>query len=770
MSLNNLSEEAKQILTLARQESEQLKHFYIGTEHIFIALTEVENGVTQIALKNMSLKPNIVREMMRKWIGSGDGHQYWEEVLYTPRAKTVLHLAYEEASMNKFGLVEEMHIFLAILKEGQGFPVRLLRKLNISIPGMIQFIEEEGEKVPVHAKKVLIPTKTPLLDEFGKDLTCLAKEGEIDEIIGRKKEMLEVIRTLTRKTKNNPLLIGEAGVGKTAIAEGLALRTISEKPMEFLQNKRVIELNLASLVAGTRLRGEFEERLMGIINEAHDPEIILFIDEIHTIIGSGSAEGAMDASSILKPALARGKIRCVGATTINEYHKYIEKDSALERRFQPITIEEPGTDDTILILEGLRNRYEKHHHVKISDSAINAAVKLSEKYLPDRRLPDKALDLLDEACSRKAVPMLSVYNLAKYEQESMETNTKVTKDDITNVLAEWTGLPVKKLTEKEQDKILHLADILKEKIIGQDEAVEKVSQKVRMAKAGLHDSNRPIGVFLFLGPTGVGKTELAKALSVALFDSEKEMIRLDMSEYMERHNVLRLIGAPPSYIGHDEEGQLTGALRRKPHTIVLLDEIEKAHPAIFDLFLQIFDDGRLTDSKGHTVDATNAIFIMTSNIGSDIYCTDNGFEQAYGVYDEKNKKTDEKDYLIRLRQIFHPEFLNRIDKTIIFKQLGIEDIKKIAHLMLNDLSLLLADKKITLQIDDSVVDFICHMGYNPNNGARELRRVIEQLVSEPLSEKILNREITKGDCAIISANEGTVEVRSVKISDGFKTI
>lgn len=770
MPRNNLSEEAKQILTLAKQESELLKHFYMGTEHIFIALTKVENGVTQIALKNVGFRPKQVRDMIRRWTGTGDGHRYWEGMIYTPRYKTVLQLADKEASESKFGLVEETHLLLAILKEGDGIPVRLFRKLNVSIPGMIRFIEEEGEKVPVLAKRVPVPTKTPLIDEFGKDLTRLAKEGKIREIIGRKKEMLDVIRTLARKTKNNPLLIGEAGVGKTALVEGLAHRIVSGNLTEFLRDKRVIELNLASLVAGTRLRGEFEERLVGVINEASDPEIILFIDEIHTLIGAGSAEGAMDASSILKPALARGDIRCIGATTIDEYRKYIEKDTALERRFQPITIEEPSTDDTTQILNGLRERYESHHHVKINDFAIEAAVKLSAKYLPDRRLPDKALDLLDEACSRKAVPMLSFSIPAKGEQESAETYPEVNSDDIASVLAEWTGLPVKKLTEEEQEKVLHLAETLKERIIGQDEAVEKVSRRIKMAKADLHDLNRPIGVFLFLGPTGVGKTELAKALSVALFDSEQAMIRLDMSEYVEKHNVLRLIGAPPSYIGHDEEGQLTGALRRKPYTVVLLDEIEKAHPDVFDLFLQIFDDGRLTDSKGRTVDARNAVFIMTSNIGSDIYRTDDSFEQVYGVYDGGTKKTDEKEILNRLKWIFHPEFLNRIDEIIIFQQLGVEDIKKIARLMLGDLGTRLADKEIALRIEDSVVELICRTGYDPTNGARSLRRVIERLIIEPLSGKILKREIVTGDSVVISVSGGSIEVNPLKTADGFETI
>lgn len=770
MPRSNMSEEARQIIALARHESELLRHFYIGTEHIFIALTRVENGLTQSALKNVGLRPKQVRDAIRRWTRNSDGHRYWEGIPYTPRAKTVLQLADKEASESESGLVEETHLLLAILKEGEGVPVRLLRKLNVSIPEMIRFIEKEGEGVLVSAKKVPVPTRTPLLDMFGRDLTYLAKEGKLGEVIGRREEILSVIQTLIRKTKNNPLLIGEAGVGKTAIVEGLAQRIVSGNLTELLRDKRVIELSLASLVAGTKYRGEFEERLVGVIGEASDPEIILFIDEIHTLVGTGSAEGAMDASSILKPALARGEIRCIGATTINEYRRYIERDSALERRFQPIMVEEPSAADTIRILDGLKGNYENHHHVEISDSAIKVAAELSARYLPDRRLPDKALDLLDEACSRKAVPMLSVSIPAKGEQKPAKTSLEVTEGDIANVLAEWAGLPVKKLTEEEQEKVLRMDEILKERVIGQDGAVEKVTRRIRMAKAGLHDPNRPIGVFLFLGPTGVGKTELAKTLAVFLFGSEQAIIRLDMSEYVERHNVLRLIGAPPGYIGHDEEGQLTGALRRKPYSVVLLDEVEKAHPDVFDLFLQIFDDGRLTDSKGHTVDAKNAIFIMTSNIGTELYPRDKSYEQAYGVYGMRDKKTDDKEILNRIKGTFRPEFLDRIDETIIFQQLGVEEIKKIARLMLDDLGKRLADTEIVLQIEDRVIEFICRTGYDPASGARSLRRTIERLVIEPLSEKILNGAIRAGDGVIISANDESIEMRPIETGDDFETI
>jgi len=748
MMPDNLSEEAKAIIAFAQRESELFKHFYIGTEHIFIALTKIEGGLTQGVLRHMSLEPKQVRDTIRRWVGLGDGYRYWDGFIFTPRSKEVLRLASEEASKTKFKLVGERELLLGILKEGEGIPARILQMLNVPISEMIKLVEEE--KIPIAAGKVPTTSDTPLLESFGRDMTLLAKEGKIDPVIGREREMLEVIRTLTRKTKSNPLLIGEAGVGKTAIIEGLALRIASGDITEELQGKRLVELNTASLVAGTIYRGQFEERLMGIIKEASNPDIILFIDEIHTLVGAGKGEGGMDASNIFKSALSKGDIRCIGATTVDEYRRYIEKDAAFERRFQPIIVEEPTVYDALLIINGLKKKYEHHHHVKIADSATKAAVELSARYLPDRRLPDKALDLLDEACSRKKALGLSLG--FKGEKEDLE----VTEEDIAIVLAEWTDLPVKKLTEGEQDHLLQMTEILKKRIIGQDEAVEKVSKRIKMARTGLQDPNHPIGVFLFLGPTGVGKTEMTKALSSFLFGSEQAMIRIDMSEYMEAHSVARLIGAPPGYVGYESEGQLTGALRRKPYTVVLLDEIEKAHPEIFNLFLQIFDDGRVTDAKGRVIDAKNAVFVMTSNIGSDIYSKDNSFERAYGAYSGKDK-VNKEEILQRIKAVFRPEFLNRIDEIIIFNPLGTEEIEKIAHIQLNKLSDRLAKKGIILHVKDEMVKLICRKGYDPINGARPLRRTIEHLIAEPLSEKILKGEIREGSEVVVDIHGESVE-------------
>ena len=748
MMPDNLSEEAKAIIAFAQRESELFKHFYIGTEHIFIALTKIEGGLTQGVLRHMSLEPKQVRDTIRRWVGLGDGYRYWDGFIFTPRSKEVLRLASEEASKTKFKLVGERELLLGILKEGEGIPARILQMLNVPISEMIKLVEVE--KIPIAAGKVPTTSDTPLLESFGRDMTLLAKEGKIDPVIGREREMLEVIRTLTRKTKSNPLLIGEAGVGKTAIIEGLALRIASGDITEELQGKRLVELNTASLVAGTIYRGQFEERLMGIIKEASNPDIILFIDEIHTLVGAGKGEGGMDASNIFKSALSKGDIRCIGATTVDEYRRYIEKDAAFERRFQPIIVEEPTVYDALLIINGLKKKYEHHHHVKIADSATKAAVELSARYLPDRRLPDKALDLLDEACSRKKAPGLSLG--LKGEKEDLE----VTEEDIAIVLAEWTDLPVKKLTEGEQDHLLQMTEILKKRIIGQDEAVEKVSKRIKMARTGLQDPNHPIGVFLFLGPTGVGKTEMTKALSSFLFGSEQAMIRIDMSEYMEAHSVARLIGAPPGYVGYESEGQLTGALRRKPYTVVLLDEIEKAHPEIFNLFLQIFDDGRVTDAKGRVIDAKNAVFIMTSNIGSDIYSKDNSFERAYGAYSGKDK-VNKEEILQRIKAVFRPEFLNRIDEIIIFNPLGTEEIEKIAQIQLNKLSDRLAKKGIILHVKDEMVKLICRKGYDPINGARPLRRTIEHLIAEPLSEKILKGEIREGSEVVVDIHGESVE-------------
>lgn len=745
----NLSPEATQILALARQESENLQHSYLGVEHIFIALTKVENGVTQSTLQQLSLDPKQVRDAMRRFAGSSDGHRYWEGIRLTPRCETMLKLAGNEASSKEKALIEEKDLLLGILKEGESIPVRVLQKMGISGPRMIGVAEEE--KVPVAAKKIPYASDTPLLDKFGRDITYLAKEGRIDPVIGRGNEILQLVRTLTRKTKNNPLLIGEAGVGKTAIVEGLALRIAEGKLTKSLRDKRIIELSLASIVAGTKYRGEFEERVVGIVNESKKhPEVILFLDEIHTLVGAGAGEGAMDASNILKPALARGEIRCIGATTISEYRKHIEKDPALERRFQPIMVHEPSVEDTLEILKQLKGRYEQHHQLKIAKSAIEAAVRLSAKYVPDRHLPDKALDALDEACTKVKVPILSMYG----EKEPQIVGAdEVTAEDVAEVISKWTSIPVRQLTIEERERLLHMAEIIERRVIGQDEAAEKVAEVVKMARAGLKAPKHPAGIFLFLGPTGVGKTELAKATAEFLFGSEDDMIRLDMSEFMEKHSISKLIGAPPGYVGYEEEGQLTGKLRRKPYSVVLLDEIEKAHPEIFNLFLQVFDEGRLTDAKGRTVDAKNAIFIMTSNIGTEFYKRGPvGFRGS----DSKERQELKEVVVAQLRKTFRPEFLNRLDEMILFRPLEAEDLSRIAYNLLADLRKRLEERRILFDVEEEALDLICREGYDPMNGARPLARTIERLITKPLGEKIIAGEFASGDKILVGVSDGKI--------------
>jgi ATP-dependent Clp protease ATP-binding subunit ClpC len=743
MQPENLSPEAKQILALAQQESERLKHFYLGVEHIFIVLTKIENGVTQTVFQQLNLNPKQVRDAIRRFSGMGDGNRYWEGVKITPRCEAVLRLASERASRKGNAPIEEKDLFLAILEEGESFPVRLFQKSGVNIPQMALWAEEEKVLVPV--KKIPEVSNTPLLERFGRDITRLAKEGKIDPVIGRGNEVLQLVRTLSRKTKNNPLLLGEAGVGKTAIVEGLALRIAEGKLMASLRDKRIVELSLASVVAGTKYRGEFEERVVGIISESREhPEIILFLDELHTLLGAGAAEGAMDASNILKPALARGEIRCIGATTIAEYRKHIEKDPALERRFQPIMVNEPSIEDTLEILNKLRERYEKYHQVKITESAVEAAVRLSVKYVPDRHLPDKALDALDEACSGVKIPFLSMYG----EKESQITGTgEVTSENVAEVISRWTGIPVQQLTVKERERLVNMVEIIKRRVIGQDKAVTKIAETVKMARSGLKDPRRPTGVFLFLGPTGVGKTELAKATAEFLFGSENEMIRLDMSEFTEKQSVSLLIGAPPGYVGYEEEGQLTGMLRRKPYSVVLLDEIEKAHPEIFDLFLQVFDEGRLTDSKGRTVDAKNAIFIMTSNVGTELYRREPMGFTGIGKREDKDKQ---QEIVAQLKKTFRPEFLNRIDEVVVFRPLEAEDLSRIAANLVNDLRKRLDERGIILDITKEALDLICREGYDPVNGARPLVRAVERLVAKPLSEKIIAGEFVSRDRVLVA--------------------
>jgi len=697
---------------------------------------QAENDAIKDLFKSFELELKSIRRVLRENVGQGN-YTHTEKVIHRSEAcRECFNNA--ETIANKQGSDEVCCLdLIASIMEKPGSHIKeVLKGFNIKAEDIGQAALAKKES-----------TKTPLIDKYGTDLTNLAREKKLDPLIGRRDELLQVIRTLTRKKKSNPLIIGEAGVGKTAIVGGLAQRIADKKVTPSLWNKRVIEFTMGSLVAGTTLRGQFEERLTNLIEELKkNPDVIVFIDEIHTMVGAGSGQGSLDASNILKPALARGDLSCIGATTISEFRKYFEKDAALERRFQPIMVDEPSIEDTILILNGLKERYESHHKVKIADSVIKAAVELSVKYLPDRRLPDKALDLLDEACSRKKVPELSMNG------DIDENFGKVVYEDIVEVVEKWTGIPV--ITkEEEKDKLLKMEDLLKERIIGQESAIKKLSKRIRIARSGLQDPSRPLGIFLFLGSTGVGKTETAKALASFLFGSEEAMIRLDMSEYMEKHSVSKLIGAPPGYIGYDDEGQLTGALRRKPYSIVLLDEIEKAHPEVFNIFLQVFDDGRLTDAKGRTIDAKNAMFIMTSNI----QLSDNVYGIAYGIVGDNELETQkiQKD----LTRVFRPEFVNRIDEIIVFNHLKHDDIQKIAKIMVEKLKGRLSKKGMTLEVDGDVIACISKEGYDENFGARPLRRAIENMLEEPISEKILSGELKPGDLILVKMVEGKLSIK-----------
>jgi len=683
----------------------------------------------------------------RKGAGSFQQHA-GGEMSRSPASRIVFTRAAELSAGSP--IITALHLLAALSDEADSLVIALLKEkgvdsaawqaaaLALSPPSL-------GARDLKAGTQNLKPETRSVLSRYGTDLTQLARDGKIHECIGRRDELLQIVRALKRETKNNPVLIGEAGVGKTAIAEGLAWRIAQGKQDASLPGTRIIQLHVADLVAGTKYRGEFEERLQGILREVSQaPDIILFIDEIHTLVGAGDSSGGnLDAANIMKPALARGQLRCIGATTLTEYRKYIEKDAALERRFQPIKVTEPSPDEALHILQKFYSpRFAEKHGVVIDTAALEAAVRLSARYINHRRLPDKAIDLLDEACTRVAVPILS----AMPEMKPDPAGGVVTAETVAQVVSEKTGIPVGQVAEDERARLIQMADELRVRIIGQDEACEKVAQAVQRARAGLKAPGRPIAVFLFLGPTGVGKTELAKATAAFLFGSDKAMVRLDMSEFMEKHTVSRLVGAPPGYIGHDEEGQLTGAFRRTPHCLVLLDEIEKAHPEVLNLFLQVFDDGRLTDSRGHTVDATNALFIMTSNVGH---------EARVGFRREDNPSTDEA-LLAEVRKMFRPEFLNRLDDIIVFNSLAPEHMKRIAQLMLNDLAERLKERDIGLEVKDAALAWLCERGYDETYGARPLRRVIEQHIENPIAGKILREEIKPGHIIIVDLRDGAL--------------
>jgi ATP-dependent Clp protease ATP-binding subunit ClpC len=805
------TEKAIKVIMLAQEEARRLGHNFVGTEQILLGLIGEGTGVAAKVLKSMGVNLKDARIEVEKIIGRGSGFVA-VEIPFTPRAKRVLELSLEEARQLGHNYIGTEHLLLGLIREGEGVAARVLENLGVDLSKVrTQVIRMLGETAEVSAGGGQGRTKTPTLDEFGSNLTQMAADGKLDPVVGRQKEIERVIQILGRRTKNNPVLIGEPGVGKTAIAEGLAQRIGNGDVPDILEDRRVVTLDIGLLVAGTKYRGEFEERLKKIMDEIRSAgNVILVIDEVHTLIGAGAAEGAIDAANILKPALARGELQCIGATTLDEYRKHIERDAALERRFQPVMVGEPSVDETIEILHGLRDRYEQHHKLKIADEALEAAAKLSDRYISDRFLPDKAIDLIDEAGSRvrlinsqlppaakeldrelrqvlkdkdNAVRSQDFDKAGELRDREMEikaeiraiAQNKVTEDadgddqpvvgeeDIAHIVASWTGVPVSKLTESESEKLLHMEDTLHQRLIGQDEAVKAISRAIRRARVGLKNPNRPIASFVFSGPTGVGKTELAKSLAAYFFGSEESMIRLDMSEFMERHTVSKLIGSPPGYVGYNEGGQLTEAVRRRPYTVVLFDEIEKAHPDVFNMLLQILEDGRLTDAKGRTVDFKNTLLIMTSNIGSKVIEKGGGglgfeFEQdqAESQYNRIRSLVNEE-----LKQYFRPEFLNRLDEIIVFRQLTKDEVKEISDILLKEVFARLTEKNIHLQVTERFKERLVEEGYNPSYGARPLRRAIMRLLEDTLAEEILSGRLGDGDTATVDVDDsGKVTIQS----------
>jgi ATP-dependent Clp protease ATP-binding subunit ClpC len=801
------SERARRVLTSAQEEAQNLNHNYIGTEHILLGLIREEEGVAAKVLMNQGISLSKVRSAVEFIIGRGEKAPVGEIGL-TPRAKRVIELAIDEARHLSHNYIGTEHILLGLLHEGEGVAAGVLDSFGLTIETArteVTNVLSQGTagRTKQPSKSA---TKTPILDQLSVDLTAAAAAGKLDPVIGRQKEIERVIQILSRRTKNNPALIGEPGVGKTAIVEGLAHRVASGDVPETLEDKRIVTLDIASVVAGTKYRGEFEERLKKIVNELKTAKnCVLFIDEFHTIVGAGAAEGAVDAASILKPSLARGELQCIGATTLDDYRKHIERDPALERRFQPVLVEEPSVEQTIDILRGVKERYEEHHKLTISDKAIEMASRLSARYITDRFLPNKAIDVIDEASSRvrigyRVMPdelkekMRELEQVKKEKEEALAnqsydaaaqlrqkeinaeedlkqrkeqwqqgldlTKPEVSEEDIAQVISMWTGVPAVQLTEHETQRLLHMEEALHERVIGQDEAIDTISKAVRRARAGLKDPRHPIGNFIFLGPTGVGKTELAKALAEFMFGSEDAMIRLDMSEYQERHTVSRLVGAPPGYVGYDEGGQLTEAVRRKSYSCILLDEIEKAHPDVFNILLQIFDDGHLTDAKGRRVDFRNCIIIMTSNIGAETIRKSSAIGFASRASEEKVQEREYekmKDKLLEeLKKVFRPEFLNRIDSVMVFHSLTKENIRNIVDLMLKSVIHQLKEKGITMEVTETAKDFLGEKGYDEAFGARPLRRVIQDMVEDKLSDSLLRGQFRTGDTVIVDVEDGEI--------------
>ncbi|MEP7105526.1 MAG: ATP-dependent Clp protease ATP-binding subunit [Chloroflexota bacterium] len=805
------TERAKKVLTLAQEEAERSHHSYIGTEHLLLGLLREGEGLAAKVLNNLGVEIGKVRQTIESVLGRNE-RIIIQQIIPTSRVKKVIEISFEEARRMGHNYVGTEHLLLGLLLEGEGIAAHVLEDLGATLDEVRAEIErllhdstvDDAEPTP---KK---PSKTPLLDQFGRDLTELARKNQLDPVIGREMEIERVIQILSRRTKNNPALIGEPGVGKTAIAEGLAQQIILGNIPESLLNKRVLTLDMGALVAGTKYRGEFEERLKKILDEIRSSrEVVLFIDELHTLVGAGAAEGAIDAANILKPALARGEIQCIGATTLNEYRKYIEKDAALERRFQPVFVDQPTLEETIDILHGVKPLYEKHHRVTITEAAVKSAAVLSDRYVSDRALPDKAIDLIDEASARVRMKLTTTpddlkdlqkdikklqadkedaiahqdYETAasirdkekklkeKYAQKEQtwrdklgETVPEVSEEDIAQIVAAWTGVPVSRLVEEETSRLLRMEEELHKRVVGQEDAIQTVSQAVRRARAGLKDPRRPIGSFIFLGPTGVGKTELARALAEYMFDTEDALIRLDMSEFMERHTTARLVGSPPGYVGYDEGGQLTEAVRRRPYSVILFDEIEKAHPEVFNMLLQILEDGRLSDAKGKVVNFANTLLVMTSNLGlRDINQAQTalGFQASLA---EGETDVDRRHKLMKekideeLKRMFRPEFLNRVDGIITFKPLTREQIREIVDLQLNRLIKHLREQEIEIEVTEPAKDRLGEEGFDKVYGARPLRRVITNRIEDQLSEELLRNRIARGDTVLIEVDPD---------SDGF---
>lgn len=802
------TEKAEKAINFSQDTAMELGHNYVGTEHLLLGLIKEGSGVAARVLQSQNVTEDKVLKEVEELIGRGEATG--EQPLgFTPRTKRVLELSFREARRMGHNYIGTEHLLLGIMKEGESVAVRILMDLGVDTQKLFQeivkMLNEEAPGAGGAPKNNPTYSNTPTLNQFGRDLTEMAKEAKFDPVVGRDKEIERVIQILSRRTKNNPCLIGEPGVGKTAIAEGLAQKIVEGNIPETLKEKRVVTLDLSSMVAGAKYRGEFEERLKKALEEIKKAgNVVLFIDEMHTIIGAGAAEGAIDASNILKPSLARGEIQVIGATTLDEYRKHIEKDSALERRFQPITVGEPTKEEAVEILKGLRDKYEAHHRVKITDDALVAAVNMSDRYITDRFLPDKAIDLVDEAASRvrlksfTAPPDLKqleeqVEKLRKekedaivcqefekaarirdeeqktkneldkakndWQQKNQTTTDTVTEDEIAGIVADWTGIPVKRLAEEESERLMKMEEILHNRVIGQDEAVKAISKAIRRGRVGLKDPKRPVGSFIFLGPTGVGKTELSKALAEAMFGEENAMIRIDMSEYMEKHSVSRLVGSPPGYVGYEEGGQLTEKVRRKPYSVLLFDEIEKAHPDVFNILLQILEDGRLTDSQGRVVDFRNTVIIMTSNIGARLITEPKRLGFSAAAEDKARTYNDMKSNVMgELKKSFRPEFLNRIDEIIVFHPLEEEHLKQIVGLMIDNLAKRLRQNAISIEVSEDAKALLAKKGFDQLYGARPLRRAIQSMVEDKLAEEMLEGRVKAGDRVFIQSKEDDLVV------------